>query len=155
MKKTLIAIGLAFAVPSAFAQAADIDFNGNAASACTFSSVSSGTLSVNGSAFSTSAAATYTVTNNDPGVFSVVAPQVTAFQSAPGSAAMSGDLVQSLSVVSGDNSGSAFVGSDSAGYILDLTNIGSDNISHSVSGTITNPQAGSYVVRVPVTCSAV
>jgi len=155
MKKTLAVILLTCLVPAAYAQAADIDFNGNVASACTFSSVTSGTVAVSGASLTTTAPATYTVTNNDPSTFSVVVPTVTTFASAPGSADLAGDLGQTVSVVTGPNVASNFVGSDAAGYTLSLANVGSDDITHSVSGSVTDVQAGSYLVRVPVTCVSV
>ena len=153
MNKVLIAATLAFC--SAFTSAEDIDFTGTAGSSCAFTNVSAGSLNVTGSVFSTAIPATYDITNNDPATFTVTVPQVTTFLSAPGSATMSGDLVQVPAIASGDNNGAVFSGSNAAGWTVSLTNTGVDSLTHSVSGNITDAEAGAYTVRVPVTCTAV
>lgn len=152
MKQTTAALILSACAIGA--NAADIDFTGTAGAACGFTNIVPGTLNVVGSSFTTATSATYDITNNDPAGFVITVPQVTAFQAAPGSAALSGDLVQIPSIASGANSGSSFSGSDSAGYTVTLANVGTDSLTHSVSGTITNEESGAYTVRVPVTCTA-
>lgn len=144
----------AFAVFAMNATAEDIIFTGTSANSCTFSSVTAGTLTVSGTTFSTDTSATYLVTNNSTNFFKLVIPQSTAFSAAPGSAAVVGDVAQLLGVTAGNNLATAFTGSDAAGWSVDLALVAVDTITHSVSGTISDAEAGAYTVTVAVTCVA-
>ena len=136
-------------------QAEDVDFTGTANATCAFTNVVDGSLNVIGSAYTTATPATYTVTNNDPTAFKIVVPTVNTFTVAPGSATPSAAVSQVMVMSTGANAGDTFTGSDGAGYELPLVNLGSDNLTHSVSGSITDAEDGAYTIRVPVTCVSV
>jgi len=153
IKQALAASVLACVTTAASAE--DIDFTGTANATCAFTNVVDGTLNVIGSAYTTASAATYTVTNNDPAAFKIVVPTVTTFTTAPGSAVPSAAVAQTMVMSTGANAGDTFVGSDVGGYELPLVNLGADNLTHSVSGSITDAEDGAYTIRVPVTCVSV
>ena len=152
IKETVAAVALLVCTA---AHAEDVDFTGTANSTCAFTNVVDGTLNVIGSAYNTATPATYTVTNNDPTAFKIVVPTVNTFAVAPGSAAPVGAVSQVMVMSTGANAGDTFTGSDGAGYELPLVNLGADNLTHSVSGSINNAEDGAYTIRVPVSCVSV
>lgn len=151
MKKLILATALV--TSPALVCAETIQWSGDLAATCTFSSVVAGTLTVTDTGFTTFTIASYVIDNNEAGSFAVTFPAITSFASAPGTAAMTSAAAQTITP-SGANTGTPS-GDNGTGYSLTLTSSGSTTFNHDITGSITNGVPGTYAVESAVVCVSV
>lgn len=149
MKKVILSLVACLATFSNLSFADNITFSGTLANACTISGVTSGVLNIAGSGISTSAPAGATVVNNAGGAFTLDLADPTDWDSAPGGYAGTTTFDGGITTT-GDNPQGSPVNS------IPLTNLGTDTVSVTLSGTSTTVYpAGSYSATAVLSCNAV